>query len=282
LKGLPETFRGMGSSAGRGWQSLHLDIYSIEPCVEPVALTTSEGYTLQLVQEGKGMMQGVFAGRIVKVPLRAGSLSLLLPNSPLEFIWHEPGILLHLQLTSACIEQFTQKVASSIQLLPRPYFYDSLIEQISKTLTEELSSGSLLGAAYADALAQALALHLLRFYSSAESARASKGLSSEQLKKVDDFIDQFLSCEIRCCDLASLVGMPVTSFARYFKTLTGLPPHQYLIRRRVERAKELLRKGVASVAEVAQMVGFFDQSHLVRHFKASVGVTPKDYGARGA
>lgn len=282
MKSFDKVFRQVGSSLGRGWQNLQLDIYQAEFCEEPVSLITSKGYTLQLVQDGKGLMQGMFARRLIKVPLRAGSFSLLLPDSPLEFTWNETVTLVHLQLGKSTIEQFTHTISNDIKLLPRPYFYDSLIEQITKNLMEELASGSLLGAAYADALAQALALHLLRYYSSASVARTHhKGLSAEQLQQVDDFIDQFLSTEIRCRDLATLLGMPVTSFARYFKALTGLPPHQYLIRRRVEKAKELLKKGVDSVAEVAQMVGFFDQSHLVRHFKGLVGVTPKDYGSRG-
>jgi AraC family transcriptional regulator len=277
--GLPETFKMVRSSEGRNWQNLQLTIYSVEAHSEPVRVVTSECYTLQLVLKGKGILQGVFAGRSVQAPLRAGSLCLLLPTTPVDFVWNEPGSLAHLCLASAFITELAQDLANDeLRLVPRPYFYDPLIEQIGTTLIEELEAGGVLGAAYADTLARALGIHLLRHYSNLESSRAtSKGLSDEQLKQVDAFIDQFLSTEICCLDLARLVGMPMTSFARYFKALTGLPPYKYLIRQRVERAKELLNKGMASVADVAHMVGFFDQSHLVRHFKSLVGVTPTDY-----
>ena len=67
-------------------------------------------------------------------------------------------------------------------------------------------------------------------------------------------------------------------FARQFKAATGLPPHQYVIARRVERAKQLLQAGTGlSLAEVAADAGFSDQSQLSRHFKRLVGVTPGQF-----
>jgi AraC family transcriptional regulator len=64
-------------------------------------------------------------------------------------------------------------------------------------------------------------------------------------------------------------------FARQFKAATGLPPHQYVILRRVERARQLLQGGTdPSLAEVALRAGFCDRSQFSRHFKRPVGVTP--------
>jgi AraC family transcriptional regulator len=67
-------------------------------------------------------------------------------------------------------------------------------------------------------------------------------------------------------------------FARQFKAATGLPPHQYFILRRVERAKQLLQgDGDLALAEVAASAGFSDQSQFTRHFKRLVGVTPGQF-----
>jgi Helix-turn-helix domain len=67
-------------------------------------------------------------------------------------------------------------------------------------------------------------------------------------------------------------------YARQFKAATGLPPHQYVITRRVERAQHLLRAGgELGLAEVALRVGFPDQSHFSLHFKRIVGVTPRQF-----
>lgn len=69
--------------------------------------------------------------------------------------------------------------------------------------------------------------------------------------------------------------MSTYHFARLFKQSIGVTPHQYVIRCRVARAKHLLLQGELNIAEVAKSVGFFDQSHLTKHFKRLVGVTPK-------
>ena len=165
------------------------------------------------------------------------------------------------------------------ELVPEHFFRDPLIEQICSALVSEIDTEGLMGALYADTLAQALTLHLLRRYSSLSSTRnlSERGLFQAHLRLACDFIDDFLASDVQLSDLAALTGLSPAVFAKQFKRSTGLPPHRYLIQRRVERAKALLKDRRLSVAEVAQTVGFFDQSHLVRHFKGWVGVTPKDY-----
>ena len=78
--------------------------------------------------------------------------------------------------------------------------------------------------------------------------------------------------------MAAVVGLNPYHFARQFRAATGLPPHQYVIARRVERAKLLLEGDSESPwAEVAAGVGFADQSQFTHHFKRAVGVTPGQF-----
>jgi AraC family transcriptional regulator len=78
--------------------------------------------------------------------------------------------------------------------------------------------------------------------------------------------------------MAAVARLSAYHFARQFKAATGLPPHQYLIARRVERAKQLLQGGGdLSLAEVAARAGFWDQSQFTHHFKRVVGVTPGQF-----
>ena len=80
--------------------------------------------------------------------------------------------------------------------------------------------------------------------------------------------------------MAAVAHLSVSHFARQFKRTTGLPPHQYLILRRVERARELVQARTdLSLAEVALSAGFSDQSQFTRHFKRIVGLTPRQYRA---
>lgn len=78
-------------------------------------------------------------------------------------------------------------------------------------------------------------------------------------------------------ELSSLVQISPHYFSQLFKQTTGTTPHQYVIRCRIERAKYLMQQNKLPLAEIATQVGFTDQSHLHRHFKRLVGVTPKTY-----
>jgi AraC family transcriptional regulator len=78
--------------------------------------------------------------------------------------------------------------------------------------------------------------------------------------------------------MAAVVGLNPYHVAGQFQAATGLPPHQYVIARRVKRAKELLQAGAdLSLAQVALRAGFCDQSQFTRHFKRLVGVTPGQF-----
>ena len=78
--------------------------------------------------------------------------------------------------------------------------------------------------------------------------------------------------------MAAAAHLSAYHFARQFKTATGVPPHQYIVARRVGRAQELLRESEdTSLADVAAGAGFSDQSHFSAHFKRLVGVTPRQF-----
>jgi AraC family transcriptional regulator len=95
------------------------------------------------------------------------------------------------------------------------------------------------------------------------------------LRQVIDYINDHLDRDLGLAELAKIVQMSPHYFTRLFKQSTGLTPHQYVIHRRVERAKELLLNGELTIAEVAYSVGFANQSHLNRHLKRLLGVTPR-------
>jgi AraC-like DNA-binding protein len=95
-------------------------------------------------------------------------------------------------------------------------------------------------------------------------------------RRVRDYLEAHLSEPVALADLAQVVGTSEFHLIRVFQQTTGLPPHAYLTQMRVTRAKHLLAQRV-SPAQVAQLVGFYDQSHLTRHFKRIVGIPPAQY-----
>ena len=93
--------------------------------------------------------------------------------------------------------------------------------------------------------------------------------------QVIDYINNHLEQDLSLIELAAIAQMSPHYFSHLFKQSTGMTPHQYVIRCRVECAKELLLQRKLTIAEIAYKVGFANQSHLNRHFKRLLGVTPK-------
>jgi AraC family transcriptional regulator len=144
----------------------------------------------------------------------------------------------------------------------------------------ELSAGGAGGPLAAESLANVVAVHLLRHVLAPRSPERGRDgvLPRGRLRAVVEHIEEHLDGGPTLAQLAAVVGLNPYHFARQFKAATGLPPHQYVILRRVERARHLLQAGTdLSLAEVALHAGFCDQSQFCRHFKRLVGVTPGQF-----
>ncbi|MGE8068839.1 AraC family transcriptional regulator [Pseudomonas sp. NPDC089569] len=102
-------------------------------------------------------------------------------------------------------------------------------------------------------------------------------LSRNEWSRVVDFCNVNMSDKIVLHDLASLVGLDRFQFLRAFSQTTGITPHAWLLRLRLENACALLSAGKHSVAQVAAEVGFYDQSHFSRAFKTAYNVSPSSY-----
>lgn len=104
---------------------------------------------------------------------------------------------------------------------------------------------------------------------------ARGGLSPWQIRKVTNHVEAHLDGTIRNEDLAALVRLNPSHFGRAFRNSFGEPPHEYVIRRRVERAQGLMLSTDASLSDIALDCGMADQSHLTRLFRRIVGESPR-------
>ena len=99
-------------------------------------------------------------------------------------------------------------------------------------------------------------------------------LAKWRLKKAADYVEAHLDESIRLADLAGAVGLTRMHFAAQFRAATGLRPHEFMLRKRVDRAKTLLSTSNAPLVDVALSVGFQTQAHFTTVFKRFAGETP--------
>ena len=147
----------------------------------------------------------------------------------------------------------------------------------------ELTNGGAGGPLAAESLANVLAVHLIRHVLAPRqpTRRRDGTLPRAKLRAVIEYVEEHLAANPTLEQMAAVARLSPYYFARQFKKATGLPPHQYVIMRRVERAQQLLQgRGDPSLAEVAANVGFSDQSQFCQHFKRLVGFTPGQFRTR--
>jgi transcriptional regulator of acetoin/glycerol metabolism/AraC-like DNA-binding protein len=101
------------------------------------------------------------------------------------------------------------------------------------------------------------------------------GLSPAVTRRVCNYIEGHLDEKVRLDGLAALAGLSTDHFARAFHQSVGVPPHTYLLRRRLEQVEQMLRETHAPLSEIALATGFSDQSHLARHFRRWSGMSPR-------
>jgi AraC family transcriptional regulator len=153
---------------------------------------------------------------------------------------------------------------------------DGLIAEIGAALIGIRAPNHPADHLYAESLINTLALHMLRRYGvlSPRSERLHGRLPPNTLRLVKDHIQHHPGNDLTLAELSRLANLSAAHFATLFKASTGQSVHQYVLQQRIAEAKRLLVAGHLSLAEIADTLGFADQSHFTRLFKRIVGVTP--------
>ncbi|MCR4265851.1 AraC family transcriptional regulator [Nitratireductor sp. ZSWI3] len=149
--------------------------------------------------------------------------------------------------------------------------------RIAERLKAELTRAQPPNELYIDSLVTIFGVHLLRNYAAGREPvqRMKGGLSVRSAEAVRDFLEENFTRKLQVAELAAVCGLSPLHFIRAFTRTFGKPPHQYLIRRRLAFAEELLRRGEFTIAEVAYLSGFSNQSHLTSAMSKYLSVTPK-------
>jgi AraC family transcriptional regulator len=214
----------------------------------------------------------------------AGSVSVAPAGSRVRWRWSGSKDSLHVYLDPGLVARVA---AEAFGLDPARLVVPPLVgldlPQLRAALMAvdaELTADGAGGRLAAESLANVVAVHLIRRLAAPRlsTRRPDGALPRRKLRGVVEYIEGRLDVGPSLEQLAAVARLSPYHFARQFKAATGLPPHQYVITRRVERAKLLLQARTdLSLAEVAAQAGFSDQSQFSRHFKRLVGVTPGQF-----
>lgn len=174
---------------------------------------------------------------------------------------------------------------------------DPVIRRLTRALGSAELSDKEFGGVYADALRLAIVTRLLladhrcedeaaqpaevpeaRAFEidepAAQPRRPKTGLPKWRFKRVAAYVDEHLAEAVTLADMAEAAGLSRMHFAAQFRIATGMRPHEYLLRRRIDRAQEMLLESRDSLVEIALGVGFQTQAHFTTVFRRFVGDTP--------
>ena len=261
------------SSQPGQWNGVHLGYYH-HPAYE-IPKIVSQQHLILVHLAVPTQVEQWLGKQVQKIHFQVGSVLIIPAHTPHYAIWDSENHYLILSIEPAAL--LMAQSADEAELMPHFVAADPLVYGIGLSLKAELESNSLGERLYTDSLCTTLLTHLTRHYSTRQVKPSSQknGLPPYQLQQIIDYIDAYLCQDLALVDLAALVNLSSNHFTRLFKQSTGFTPHQYVIKQRVERAKQHLLEGQLTIAEVALTVGFAHQSHLNRHFKRWVGVTPR-------
>ena len=159
----------------------------------------------------------------------------------------------------------------------RPFRSQLVSELLKRLETETFDTVQPIRPLYMDTLLQAVCLELWRLSSDTTENRLKKpcdDISKSVMKEIDDFVDQTGEASVNIKSLAKIAKLPVARFCRVFKDVAGKTPYQYVIERRIARARSMVEGTSLSLAEIAFRCGFSSQSHMTDVFRAKIGATP--------
>jgi len=168
-----------------------------------------------------------------------------------------------------------------LEIVNRFQMRDPQLEHIAWAAMAEMEHGFPCGRLYLESLATLLAGQLVSYHSTYRPRRAEirGGFSERKLKAVLAFIEENLAGQLSLSQIAGAAGMSVSHCTVRFRESVGSPIHQYVIRRRLERAVALIREGKLPMSQIALESGFSHQSHLAMHMRRQLGVSPKSLQA---
>jgi AraC family transcriptional regulator len=246
------------------------------------ALPPIDAHYISFTVSGTITVERQLGKQVDRARFRPGRSLILPAHRENAWTWDGATDELHLYVAPAWLAEVAGAAGVlSPVLVERFAFDDPLLQALTSALLDERLHAGVGGALFREAVAEAIALRLIRSHArvAVPPARPAS-LAPARLRHVRDMIEERLDEDISLNDLAAAAGLSRAHFARAFRRGTGQTPYGYLRERRVARVKSLLAESSYPVAEIAPLAGFRSHSHLGRVFRNVTGVTPGEYRRR--
>ena len=273
----------LASSKDLGWQDIRvLHVRSEDGDMD---LPPLDNHCVIVQLSASGYVTATINGQAFENFLSPGDVTIIPAGVSSRWRWADSGPheMLHVYLEPS----FVKKTAETCDLNhdqmaiePQIAVRDEQLSHMAMSLLCELNAENIVGRLYADSVASAFAIQLIRRYSVLKDVGMTKGgMAPHKLRRALEFISDKLEQQqgIALEVVAQEVGMSRYHFSRVFKESMGLSPINYIVRQRIERAKKLLAETDLPIADIALQAGFSGQSHFTTFFSKLVGLTPRSF-----
>ncbi|ADV81802.1 helix-turn-helix domain-containing protein [Terriglobus saanensis] len=267
------------SSRGLNWNGYVTERHCVEPLERPE--TVSGRYIVALWDKHPPICEYANErGQIVKHRKRSRAMVIAPPGTIPASRSIDPGDFILCALEAEFVNGIKVELDQwpNAQISYQRDFVDPTFARLMELLSTEANQGGPLGRLYADHLANAMVIQLLHLGSRKRKNGVNKvsALPSHRLRRVIECMQE-LQSDVDLKTLAMESGYSRTHFLRMFRVSTGCTPHRYLLRLRLERAKEMMRQKNMSLIDIAAMCGFSSHAHLTKVFREFVGMPPSEY-----
>ncbi|WP_246672758.1 helix-turn-helix domain-containing protein [Mesorhizobium sp. B2-3-11] len=273
------------SGDGPAWTDMFVQVFSRLTIQEPFLVPAVAEPLIVWVMSGEALVEERdLGGEWIANRVAVGDFFLTRSATPYELRWvangDEPFQVMHLYLSVPLFERVAEEVSGKATLGLRDISggRDEQVSHLLALIHRELTAEGAGSALFIQGLAQSLAVHLVRHYTSWENrGRRQNALPGAKLRRAIAFMEAHLQEPFDLAQVARGVGMSKFHFSRLFKKATGLSPSHQFIRLRVARAQRLLQETDTSIIGVAMAVGYSSPSHFAQIFRRETGVSPRAY-----
>lgn len=268
------------STAAKGWRGVMVEHF---PSGRSDFTGVFDNHGITLYLNGCVDLYQQIEGKHARRSMRPGSMIVSPAGIPKRFQYDGGGDFLVLHVAPQLITQVAAGAMGgdhgNVEILNEFCTRDPEIQRLTLRLWNEYLSQDIASGICAEAMGMQLAIQLLRKHSTLRRAAQSPSgaLSRAAYERAVDYIEANLANDLTIHGIANELSMSASHFAHSFKETTGVAPHRYVMERRIESAKGLLRDTAIPIATLSTRVGFSTHSHFCVMFQRLTGQTPSAY-----